>query len=55
MSAIDWAWTRLELVARVQMRGQGDLDQAGSTEEKEECTESRNTEEVEFTVLVMFG
>lgn len=37
------------------MRDQGDLDQAGGTEEREECTESRNIEEAEFTGLGMTG
>lgn len=55
MSAMDWLWTRLGAVARVQMRDQGDLDQAGGTEEREECTESRNIEEPEFTGLEKTG
>lgn len=49
------SWTRLEAVVRVQMRDQGDLDQGGGTEEREECTESRNIEEVKSADLVMTG
>lgn len=34
MWAMDWTQTRLEAVARVQMRDKGDLDQAGGAKER---------------------